>query len=78
MEKSEAVRGLEITCNVDNTKTCSGCVLGKTQRTAIPKKSSSRPTELLQLVHSDVNGPMEVQSLGGSRYFVTFIDDFSR
>ena len=29
-------------------------------------------------MHSDVNGPLEVQSLGGSRYFVTFIDDFSR
>jgi len=32
----------------------------------------------LELVHSDVCGPLETPSLGGSRYFVTFIDDFSK
>ena len=31
----------------------------------------------LQLVHSDVCGPMKTASLGGSKYFVTFIDDYS-
>uniref|UniRef100_A0A2N9J8U9 Integrase catalytic domain-containing protein n=1 Tax=Fagus sylvatica TaxID=28930 RepID=A0A2N9J8U9_FAGSY len=30
------------------------------------------------LVYSDVCGPIEVKSLGGNRYFVTFIDDASR
>ena len=32
----------------------------------------------LELVHSDVCGPLQVESIGGSRYFVTFIDDYSR
>ncbi|CAB3989710.1 Retrovirus-related Pol poly from transposon TNT 1-94 [Paramuricea clavata] len=32
----------------------------------------------LQLVHSDVGGPMKTESFGGARYFVTFIDDYSR
>ena len=56
MEKSEAVRGLEINNNIDSTKTCSGCVLGKAHRAAVPEKSHSRSTKLLQSVHSDVNG----------------------
>ncbi len=30
----------------------------------------------LELVHSDVLGPVDRPSLGGSRYFITFIDDF--
>ena len=39
---------------------------------------STRAKELLELVHSDVFGPVSVPSLGGSRYCVPFIDDFSR
>jgi hypothetical protein len=35
-------------------------------------------TERLELVHSDVCGPVTPLSLGGNKYFVTFIDDFSR
>lgn len=38
----------------------------------------SRAQNALELIHSDVCGPMEVSSLGGARYFVTFIDDFTR
>ena len=30
------------------------------------------------MVHSDVFGPVSVPSLGGSLYYVSFIDDFSR
>ena len=78
MQNSHAVRGLEISSDISNSKVCSGCALGKAHRTAVPKKSHSRSTKLLQVIHSDVSGPIEVPSLGGSRYFVTFIDDFSR
>ncbi len=78
MSKSGAVRGLDINHSMKDELTCTGCVLGKGHRQAIPKKSNTRATKLLELVHSDVNGPLEVPSLGGSRYFVTFIDDFSR
>ena len=37
-----------------------------------------RATKILELVHSDVCGPMKTPSIGGARYFLTFIDDFSR
>ena len=37
-----------------------------------------RSTKKLQLVHSDVCGPMHTESIGGKKYFVTFIDDYSR
>ena len=32
----------------------------------------------LELIHSDVCGPLDVPSVGESRHFVTIIDDFSR
>src|SRR4051794_35572733 len=31
--------------------------------------------DLLEIVHSDVCGPMSAKSYGGARYFVSFIDD---
>jgi hypothetical protein len=34
--------------------------------------------EKLELVHSDLWGPSLVASLGGSQYYITFIDDSSR
>lgn len=38
----------------------------------------SRAKGLLELIHSDVCGLMEVQSLGGSNCFVTSIDNYFR
>ncbi|CAL9018208.1 unnamed protein product, partial [Prunus brigantina] len=32
----------------------------------------------LELIHTDVCGPMQNESIGGNRYFITFIDDYSR
>ena len=32
----------------------------------------------LELVHTDICGPMNISSVGGNKYFLTFIDDFSR
>ena len=29
----------------------------------------------LEMVHSDISGPCEVQSLGGARYFLSIIDE---
>ncbi|MCO5562965.1 hypothetical protein L7F22_016601 [Adiantum nelumboides] len=57
---------------------CEGCVLGKMHRFAFSQDGSVRATRKLQLVHSDVRGPMRTPSVGNSLYFVTFIDDFSR
>jgi hypothetical protein len=38
---------------------------------------ATRENEILELVHSDVFDPVSVPSLGGSLYYVSFIDDFS-
>ena len=39
---------------------------------------AKRVNKILELVHSDVFGPMPVPSLGKSMYYVSFIYDFSR
>ena len=32
----------------------------------------------IEIVHSDICGPMKISSMGGCNYFVSFIDDFTR
>jgi hypothetical protein len=56
---------------------CKGCTLGKYTKTSFPS-SDSRAARILDLIHSDVCGPMSSASLTGSLYYVVFIDDFSR
>ena len=56
---------------------CKFCVLGKQSRVKF-KTARHKIEKILDDVHSDVWGPTRELSLGGSQYFVTFIDDFSR
>ena len=42
------------------------------------KTSRTPKVEKLELVHTDLWGPSSVAFLGGSRYYITFIDDSSR
>ncbi|KRZ60189.1 Retrovirus-related Pol polyprotein from transposon TNT 1-94 [Trichinella nativa] len=61
------------------TKTdCVTCLKGKQCRLPFPKSATKRSEEVLELVHSDICGPMQAASVGGARYFLSFIDDFSR
>ena len=57
---------------------CEACTQGKMHRSSFPKTSNHRASKPLELVHSDLCGPMQVDSSGGSRYMLTFIDDYSR
>ena len=56
---------------------CEECILGKYTRNNF-KKSIHKTTEILQYIHSDLWGPSQVPSLGGNKYFMTMIDDYSK
>lgn len=62
-----------------NDKECEACIMRKMQIKQFPKhneekKSATKPFEI---VHSDVCGPMQVESKGGSKYMVMFTDYYS-
>ena len=54
------------------------CVYGKHKRVRFLRVGKEKKSEKLELVHIDVWGPAQVSSLGGSCYYVTFIDDATR
>jgi transposase InsO family protein len=57
---------------------CTPCLLGKAHKLPFPKDGGTRASRPLELIHSDVWGPAPVTSIGGKKYFVSFIDDYSR
>jgi len=57
---------------------CESCQFVKHQRVHLSPTVNKRAVSPFQLVHSDVWGPCPVTSKIGFRYFVTFIDGYSR
>lgn len=58
-------------------KNCETCAQAKQTRNPF-HASETHSQKILELIHSDLCGPMETQSIGHARYILTFIDDFSK
>lgn len=56
---------------------CRGCDLGKYYKNAFPNSDMREPS-ILDLVHSNLCGPMSLASLIGFEYYFVFVDDISR
>jgi hypothetical protein len=59
---------------------CGTCQISNQKRSKFSKLQlhQHRSRRLLELVHTDVCGPITPQTNGGNKYFVTYTDDFSR
>ena len=53
------------------------CVKGKLTVKTRKEKRAKKET-ILELIHTNVCGPISPNAMGGFKYFVTFIDDYSR
>jgi hypothetical protein len=56
---------------------CPSCALAKSTRRPL-KGSMSKGTHILEMIHSDICGPLQTETRGRKRYFVLFIDHYSR
>jgi transposase InsO family protein len=57
---------------------CDSCLAGKQRRLPFPKTAKFRATDVLELVHGDLCGPITPATHGGRRYFLLLVDDSSR
>ena len=69
------VTGFRLDSQADPDPVCEACKAGKMHANPFPI-SHSRASKPLQLMHSEVYGPVKVPTHQGYRYWVTFIDDF--
>ncbi|KAI3715360.1 hypothetical protein L6452_22340 [Arctium lappa] len=57
---------------------CAACDKGKMKRAANKPKPEPSTSSPLELLHMDLCGPMRTQSLGGKKYVLVIVDDYSR
>ena len=56
---------------------CANCIQSKMSN--IPFENNRTKTkQILELIHTDLNGPHSTTGYGGEKYFLTFIDDYSK
>ena len=61
----------------DSYVTCEPCLHKKLTNSPF-SGTGEKATKLLELIHSNVCGPMSTHAIRGYSYFITFTDDFSR
>ncbi|KAL0349771.1 UNVERIFIED_CONTAM: Retrovirus-related Pol polyprotein from transposon TNT 1-94 [Sesamum radiatum] len=76
MKRLVESKSLEID-NLDNLPACESCLKGKMTKKPFVGQSKLA-NGLLDLIHTDVCGPLNTQARGGFSYFITFTDDHSR
>lgn len=74
---NDCVRGIP-KFKIKNTSVCGSCQLGKQTRTSQKSYSYIRTSFRLELLHMDLIGQTQVESLGGKWYIFVCVDDYFR
>ena len=77
VSKYESVLGIPKLSKVNNV-VCGPCQLGKQTKAKHPGTQTSATSRSLELLHLDLMGPTRIESLGGKRYIMVMVDNFTR
>ena len=69
--------GLLESLDYESVDACEPCLMGKMTKTLF-FGTMERATDLLEIIHTDVCGPMNIKACSRYHYFLTFTDDLSR
>ena len=75
--KLEAVVGLPKFGKIEKN-VCGPCQFGKQTKSTHPKVNVVATSHPLELLDVDLMGPIRMESMGGKRYIMVVVDDFSR
>ena len=71
--KKELVTGISLQSAAHPDPICEPCLAGKQHRGPIPKEAEHHAGQLLELIHSDLHGPLPVRTREGYQYWITFM-----
>ena len=77
VSKHESVSEIPKLSRMSNV-VCGPCQLGKQTKVKHPGTQTSATSRPLELLHLDLIGPTRTESLGGKRYIMVVVDDFTR
>ena len=69
--------GILESVDYESLDACEPCLLGKMTKTPF-SGTMKQATDLLEIIHTDVCGPMNIKACSRYHYFLTFTDDLSR
>ena len=74
------VRGMDFLKGqvIHSSFSCEGCINRKQQRLLFSIYVATHSAKAVEIVHLDVCGPMKAISMGATKCFITFIDDFKK
>ncbi|KAJ9541518.1 hypothetical protein OSB04_028024 [Centaurea solstitialis] len=62
----------------DRDSLCPACQMGKMKRISHKSKTESSCQSPLEMLHMDLCGPIEIQSISGKKYILVMVDEYSR
>ena len=77
MITTNMIKDVRVPLKSGEAATCRGCQLGKMVQKPLPSNRDKRSHDTFELLHLDICGPMENDSLGGSRYLLLIVDEAS-
>jgi hypothetical protein len=77
LKKLNLVKGLSLK-EETYAHLCKGYVEGKCHKQKFPEEGGEQTFSLIEIVHSNLCSLMQIKSLGGASYKITFIGQFSR
>ena len=75
--RNEAVVGIP-SLDINGKFFCGDCQVGKQTKTSHRRLKECYTIRVLELLHLDLMGPMQTESLGGKKYVLVVVDDYSR
>ncbi|GKA63641.1 retrovirus-related pol polyprotein from transposon TNT 1-94 [Tanacetum coccineum] len=77
LSKNEIVNGLPKLKFVKD-QLCPSCELSKSKRSLFKTKTAPSSKRRLNLLHMDLCGPLQIESINGNKYILVIVDDYSR